>query len=53
MEQAKLELFIIAPRYKYGYKIPKNFNNVQRLDKEKGNAKWVDSNSLEHEQLKE
>ena len=53
MKQAKLRSFRIAPRYKYDIEVPKNFKDAQRLDKKNRNIKWVDSNTLKHEQLKE
>ena len=51
MKQSKLQSFWISPRYKYGFEVPKNFKDAQKLDKKNGNTKWMDSNQLEHEQL--
>ena len=51
VKQAKLKSFRISPRYKYGFKVPRNFNEAEKLDRKKGNTKWMDSNKLEHEQL--
>lgn len=33
------------------FRSPKNFKDTQRLDKKNSNTKWVDPNTLEHEQL--
>ena len=44
-------MFQISPRYKYGFKVPKNYKHVKKLDKKNGNTEWMDSNKLEHEQL--
>ena len=51
MKQTKLRSFQISPRYKYGFKVPKNFKDLENLDKKNGNMKWMDSNKLEHKQL--
>ena len=51
VKQAKLKSFRISPQYKYGFKVPRNFKEAEKLDKKKDNTKWMDSNKLEHEQL--
>ena len=51
MKQAKLQSFWILPRYKYGFEVPKNFKDAQKLDKKNVNTKWMDLNKLEHKQL--
>ena len=33
------------------FRSPKKFKDTQRLDKKNSNTKWVDPNTLEHEQL--
>ena len=53
VKQAKLKSFRISPRYKYGFKVPKNFKHTEKLDKKNCNSKWMDSNKLEHKQLEE
>ena len=44
-------MFINSPRYKYGFGVPKNFKDAQKLDKKNGNTKWMDLNKLEHKQF--
>ncbi len=51
VNQAKLQSYRTAPRYKYGYEIPKDFNHAVELDKRNGNTKWQDSTMLEMDQL--
>ena len=51
VKQTKLKSFRISPRYKYRFKVPKNFKHAEKLDKKNGNTKWMDSNKLEHKQL--
>ncbi len=43
----------MAPRYKYGYEVPRNYNHAVELDKRNGNTKWQDSTALEMSQLHE
>ena len=31
-KQAKLQSFRISPRYKYGFEVPKNFKDAQKID---------------------
>ena len=35
----------------YGYKVPHNFEQAERLDKKNGNTKWVDATNLELAQI--
>jgi len=49
--QAKLWSNRMAPRYKYGYEVPCNYNHAVELDKCNGNTKWQDSTALEMSQL--
>ena len=51
--QAKLRSFRTAPRFKYGFEIPKDFDHAMFLDRRNGNTKWLDANALEFEQLNE
>jgi len=51
VNQAKLQSYQMAPQYKYGYEIPKDFNHALKLDKRNGNTKWQDSTMLEMDQL--
>ncbi|CAJ1938442.1 unnamed protein product [Cylindrotheca closterium] len=53
INQAKLRSFCTAPKYMYGYKIPKDYNDGLRLDKLHGNTKWADATKVEMDQLAE
>ena len=53
VNQAKLRSFRFAPKYMYGYEIPKNYKDALRLDRLNGNSKWQDSTKIEMDQLKE
>jgi hypothetical protein len=49
--QAKLKSFRTAPRYMYGFKIPRNFAHAIWLDTAGRHTKWQDSTVLEMAQL--
>ena len=51
--QAKLRSFRTAPKYMYGYEIPKNFADAVRLDELHSNTKWQDATKVEMDQLAE
>jgi len=51
INQAKLRSFNTAPRFKYGYEIPRNYEHAKFLDQRNGNTKWQDANALEFAQL--
>ncbi|CAJ1950917.1 unnamed protein product, partial [Cylindrotheca closterium] len=51
VNQAKLRSFRTAPRYMYGFEIPKDYNDALRLDRIHGNTKWHDCTKLEMDQL--
>ena len=53
VNQAKLRSFRTAPKYMYGYEIPKDYNDALRLDKLHNNSKWQDATALEMAQLHE
>ena len=53
VNQAKLKSFHTAPRYKYGYEIPKNYAHAIRLDEKNKNHFWQDAIDLEFSQIKE
>ena len=53
VKQAKLHSLKYSPKYKYGFEIPKNYKDAERLDRQNGNDKWMKANKLEHEQLTE
>jgi hypothetical protein len=40
VNQAKLKAFPTAPKYKYGYEIPRTYERAKRLDKKNGNTLW-------------
>jgi hypothetical protein len=45
--QAKLKSFHTAPKYKYGYEIPRTYEQAKRIDQKNGNALWGDATILE------
>jgi transposase InsO family protein len=49
--QSKLRSYRTAPRFKYGFEIPRDFDHALILDRRNGNSKWRDANSLEFGQL--
>ncbi|GAX18752.1 hypothetical protein FisN_26Hu045 [Fistulifera solaris] len=53
VKQAKLRSYNTAPRYKYGYEIPRNFLHAILLDERNGNTKWMDATALESGSLHE
>ena len=53
VNQAKLRSFRESPRYKYGFEVPKNYQDAIRLDERHGNTKWQDATDLEMTQLHE
>jgi hypothetical protein len=42
-----------APRYKFGYRIPRNYNEVMQFDLRNGNTLWQEATDLEMSQLAE
>ena len=53
INQAKLRSYHTAPRYKYGYEIPRDFMHTKRLDDRNGNKQWQEATALELAQLQE
>ena len=53
VNQAKLRSFRTAPKYKYGYQVPKDYEDAIRLDQRNGNNKWMAATELEMTQLDE
>jgi len=41
----------MAPQYKYGYEVPRNYRHAIKLDNWNDNTKWQDSTALEMIQL--
>ena len=53
VKQAKLHSLKYSPKYKYGFEVPRNYADAERLDTKNGNDNWMAANKLEHAQLKE
>ena len=53
VKQAKLKSYTSAPKYMFGFEIPKDYRHALELDRRNGNTKWQDSTKLEMAQLKE
>ena len=53
VKQAKLNSLKYSQRYKYGFEIPKNYKDAERLDRKNGNHDWMEANKLKHEHLRE
>jgi hypothetical protein len=51
VSQAKLKSFHTAPNYKYGYEIPRTYEQAKQLDDKNGNTLWGDATILELNQL--
>ncbi len=51
VNQAKLQLYRMAPWYKYGYEVLRNYHHAIKLDNRNDNTKWQDSTALEMIQL--
>ena len=53
VNQAKLRSYRTAPRYKYGFEVPRNgdYGHAVQLDTKAGNTKWQDATSLELDQI--
>ena len=41
VKQAKLRSFNTAPRYKYGFEVPRDYAHAMRLDERNKNSKWA------------
>src|SRR6056300_1198686 len=53
VNQAKLRSFRTAPKYMYGFEIPKDYKDALRLDRLNGNTRWQDATKVEMDQLAE
>ena len=51
IKQAKLKSFRNAPKYMYGYQVPRTYEEALEIDQKNNNTKWADATSLEMEQL--
>ena len=49
--RAKAEAFRKAPKYKYGYEVPYNYEDSVRLDEENKNTRWADARTEESDKL--
>lgn len=48
VHQVQLHSYLMAPKCKYGYEVPKNHKHAMKLgSKQNPNTKWVDSETLE------
>jgi hypothetical protein len=47
VNQAKLRSYNTAPCYKYGFEVPRTFEQALKLDKRNGNSLWEDAATLE------
>ncbi len=53
VNHAKLRSYNTAPRYKYGFEIPRDYAHAMRLDEQNKNTKWKDAVALELLQIQE
>lgn len=55
VNQARMRFYKYVPRYKCGYKVPRNGNyaHAKELDQKNGNMKWQDAVGLKREQVQE
>lgn len=49
--QAKLRSYRTAPKYMYGYEVPRDCKHAKKINERNGNTKWTDCTSLEMDQL--
>jgi Reverse transcriptase (RNA-dependent DNA polymerase) len=53
VNQAKLRSYNTAPRYKYGFEVPRDYAHALRLDERNGNTLWKDAVTTERQQIQE
>jgi hypothetical protein len=53
VNQAKLRSFRLAPKYKYGFEVPRDYGHTIRLNEQNGNTNWQQSTKLEFDQMDE
>jgi hypothetical protein len=53
VRQVKLRSFRTAPKYMYGYRVPRNYDEAMEFDLQNGNSNWSEATSLEMTQLHE
>ena len=49
VNQAKLRSYRSAPKYMFGFEVPRDYKHAMLLDQQNGNAKWQDCTKLEME----
>jgi hypothetical protein len=47
VNQAKLRSYQSAKRYKYGFQVPRNYEDAVRIDRFNGNTKWQEAVKVE------
>jgi hypothetical protein len=53
VKQAKMKSYWQSTKYKFGYRIPKDYKEALKLDELNQNTKWEDATITEMSQLKE
>jgi hypothetical protein len=53
VNQSRIKATRNAPRYKFGYRIPRNYNEAMKFDLKNGNTLWQEATDLEMSQLAE
>jgi hypothetical protein len=53
VNQSRIKATCNAPRYKFGYRIPRNYNEAMQFDLKNGNTLWREATDLEMLQLVE
>jgi hypothetical protein len=53
VNQSRIKATCNAPRYKFGYRIPCNYNEAMQFDLKNGNTLWREATNLEMMQLNE
>jgi hypothetical protein len=53
INQSRIKVSHNAPRYKFGYRIPRNYNEAMQFDLKNGNTLWGEATDLEMSQLAE
>jgi hypothetical protein len=53
VNQSRIKATRNAPRYKFGYRIPRNYSEAMQFDLKNGNTLWQEATDLEMSQLAE
>jgi hypothetical protein len=53
VNQSRIKVTRNAPRYKFGYRIPRNYDEAMQYDPKNGNTLWQEATNLEMSQLVE